>query len=348
MPVGFGLAYFLVGAVLLDVNAYKLHELASQAKEEIVPSEDNISGALGAKSRSRKTLYWVTLRRYLLWHVWGLAVMTTLIWLFASTPSPPPAISPGAAIQFRSLSSPPPPPPPRSQPSMIFLSYVVAYTGLLWHQYTKVFSGPHALTPLLVGLCVGLPVGFILHHEKPKYLYAYADIIALGAATWTAAILSLWAGKIVGSPFERTPGTPESSFHAYSAPGPDQAWSQPELQSLHDKLTGLADAERFPVDPESDFGQQAKVLLRQWRYTKLPELAARAFPDAEKLLELTEKLFQEGFIHVELVSVDHFTKHDRAMRAVSSGNNGNIRLLVGFETKFIAQNHDPLPGFYQE
>jgi hypothetical protein len=337
MPVGFGLAYFLVGAVLLDVNAYKLHALAIQGKEEIVASEDNISGALRAKSRSRKTLYWKTLSRYLLWHVWGLALMSTVIWLFSSKPIPP-KIVPGT----------PPDTTPMSQPTMVFLSYVLAYTGLLWFQYTKVFSGPHALKPLLIGISAGLTLGFILHHEQPKYVHAYSDIIALGVATWTAAILSLWAAKMVGSPVERTLGALEGSFRAYSAPGPDQAWSQPELQSLHDKLTGLSDGERFPVHPESDFGQQVKHILRQWRYTKLPELADRAFPDAEKLLELTEKLFLEGSVNVELVSVDHLIRHDRAMRAVSSEYNGSIRLLVGCETKYIPQNQDPLPGFYQE
>jgi hypothetical protein len=67
-----------------------------------------------------------------------------------------------------------------------------------------------------------------------------------------------------------------------------------------------------------------------------------------KLLELTEKLFQEGYLNVELVSVDHLIKHDRAMRAVSSENNDSIRLLVGCETKHISENHDLIPGFYQE
>jgi hypothetical protein len=340
MPVGFGLAYFLVGAVLLDTNAYKLHALAAQDKEKIVPSEDDIPRAMKAKSQARKTLYWKTLRTYLVWHVWGLASMTTVIWVFASQPVPPTLPTP--------LDQNPPPPPPPPEPTLVFLSYVVAYTGLLWFQYTKVFSGPHALKPLLVGLCVGLPVGFILHREQPQHVYPYADILALGSATWTAAILSLWAGKIVGGPVEKKLGSLDGSFHAYSAPGPDQAWSQPELQSLHDKLTGLSDGERFPVDPDSDFGQHVKVILRQWRYTKLPELADQAFPDAEKLLELTEKLFQEGSVNVELVSVDHLIKHDRAMRAVRSDNEGNIRLLVGCETKYVAQNQDPLPGFYQE
>jgi hypothetical protein len=317
-PVGFGLAYYLIGAVLLDFNAHKLHELAAQGKEEIVPSDDDISGAVMTKAHARKSLYWRTLWRYLALHIWGLAVTTTLLWVFSS----------------------------EEQATLIFLSYVGAYTGLLWYQYTKVFSGPRALKPLLIGVSVGLPLGFVLHYRLPNFVYS--EIIALGVATWTVAILSLWAGKIVGTPIERPLQTLEGSFHAYSAPGPDQAWSQPELQSLHDKLTGLEDGERFPIDPDSDFGQNVKTILRKWRYTKLPELAARAFPDAEKLLELSEKLFQEGLVTVELVSVDHLIKYDRAMRAVSSEINDRIRVFVGCETKGIYQNQDPLPWFYQE
>jgi hypothetical protein len=318
MPVGFGLAYYLIGAVLLDFNAHKLHELAGQGKEEIVLSEDDIAGAVRAKSQIRKSLYWTTLCKYLLWHVWGLAVTATLLWVFSGT----------------------------EEATEVFLGYVGAYTGLLWYQYTKVFSGPHALKPLLAGVCVGLPLGFILYHELPTFLYS--EIVALGVATWTTAILSLWAAKIVGNPVERPLGRLEGSFHAYSAPGPDQNWSQPELQSLHDKLTGLANGERFRVDPESDFGRQVKLILRQWRYTELPELATQAFPDTEKLLGLTEKLFQEESITVELVSVDHLMKHDRTMRAVSSEINQNVRLFVGCETKSVPLNCDPLPQFSQE
>jgi hypothetical protein len=318
MPIGFGLAYYLIGAVLLDFNAHKLHGLASQEREGIVSIDDDIPSAVRAKSQTRKTLYWKTLYKYLLWHVWGLAVTATLLWLFSGT----------------------------KQATIVFLSYVGAYTGLLWYQYTKVFSGPHALKPLLVGVSVGLPLGFILHHELPEFLYA--EIIALGVATWTVAILSLWAGKIVGTPFEIPLCHIEGSFHAYSAPGPNQAWSQPELQSLHDKLIGLANGERFPVDPESDFGQKVKLILREWRYTELPEIVAQAFPEAEKLLELTEKLFQERSIIVELVSNDHLMKYDRTMRAVSSEINQKIRLFVGCETKSVSRDQDPLPQFHRE
>jgi len=102
IPVGFGLAYYLIGAVLLDFNATKLHELAGTSDEDIVPSDSDIAAAAKIKLENRKTLYWKTLSRYLLWHIWGLAVTTILIWVFAK----------------------------RKEETIYFLSYVGAYTGM--------------------------------------------------------------------------------------------------------------------------------------------------------------------------------------------------------------------------
>jgi hypothetical protein len=199
---------------------------------------------------------------------------------------------------------------------------------------------------MLIGVSIGLPLGFILHHEFPHFVYT--DIIALGVATWTVAILSLWAGKIIGTPDEKRLSSIKGEFRGYSGCGPDQGWSQPELQSLHDKLSKLPRGERLVVDPKSDFGKQVSLILERCRYSKLPELASRAFPEAQKLLELANKVFDNHTVTIKLVSVDHFTKHDKAMRAVSHVVKDKVQLFVGCETKYISRNHDPLPGFYQE
>jgi hypothetical protein len=99
----------------------------------------------------------------------------------------------------------------------MFLCYVGAYTGLLWYQYTKVFSGPHALKPLLIGVSVGLPLGFILHHELPNFLYA--DIIALGAATWTWQYCLCGRGKIVGTSCRKSVRSPSRFIPCVLRPG---------------------------------------------------------------------------------------------------------------------------------
>jgi hypothetical protein len=199
---------------------------------------------------------------------------------------------------------------------------------------------------MLIGVSIGLPLGFVLHHEFPEFVYA--DIIALGAATWTVAILSLWAGKIVGKPDAKPLPTIEGHFLAFNGTGEDQKWSQPELKAFQEKLSGLPQGERLEVDPMSGFGMQIKLILEKCGYTHLSDIESRAFPEAQKHLELTGKVFDYGTITVKLVSVDHFAKYDRAMRAVSHTIDEKVELFVGCETKYISRNHDPLPGFYQE
>ncbi|TVY29101.1 hypothetical protein LHYA1_G002449 [Lachnellula hyalina] len=337
IPVGFGLAYYLIGAVLLDFNATKLHELAGTGDQEIVSSDADIANAMKMKLQNRKLLYWKTLSRYLLWHIWGLAVTSILIWLFAK----------------------------KKEESIYFLSYVGAYTdlawpkplkcillkgylyaGLLWFQYTKIFCGPHALKPLLIGVCVGLPLGFILEHEAPDF--KYSDVVALASATWTVAILSLFAGKIIGKFEDHIPLITKGSYDEYSGPGVDQSWSQPELKGFYHQLEGLPRAEKMHIEPQSASGHQVSRLLNRCGDSKLTDLAQRAFPEAEHLLRLSGKLFNEGKVKIELVSIEHFSKYDHAMRAVSHTGNTSVSLLVGCKTKCISTGRDHPPGFYQE
>lgn len=325
MPVGFGLAYYLVGAVLLDFNSNKLHELAAQVNEGIVPTDQDLAQALKQKSDNRRKVYWKTLARFLMLHVWGLAITSVLIWVFAST----------ALNEDGSVSG---------QGTIIFLSYVLAYTGLLWYQYTKVFAGSHVLRPLLVGVAVGFTLGFSLDRFVPRF--PYNNVIALGVACWIVAILSLWSGKIVG-PLEDKPRTfspTHVAYNAYSNPGPDHAWSQPELESLFKQLSDLSEKERLPVDPRSSFGSQVKSIIDMCSETELPEIAKRAFPEVSTLLKLSMQMFRENHTIVEFVSAEHFS--DPSVRAISSFENDQVRLLVACETKHVSVAGDPLHGFY--
>lgn len=70
LPVGLGLAYYLIGAVLLDFNSGKMFELAAKAKEVIVSNDGDIINAARVKSNNRRKVYWVLFGRYLLLHVW--------------------------------------------------------------------------------------------------------------------------------------------------------------------------------------------------------------------------------------------------------------------------------------
>ena len=106
MPVGFALAYYLIGAVLLDFNAAKLHTMTAKGQNILIGDISSIPYAVHREVRARRYLYWTMLGRYLLFHVWSLAVASSLLWVFDST----------------------------EESTILFISYIGAYTGLLWYQ----------------------------------------------------------------------------------------------------------------------------------------------------------------------------------------------------------------------
>ena len=102
MPVGFALAYYLIGAVLLDFNAAKLHKMTASGQNMLIGNVKSIPEAVRREVNARRTLYWTMLGRYLLLHVWSLAIASTLLWIFDST----------------------------KESTILFLSYILAYTGM--------------------------------------------------------------------------------------------------------------------------------------------------------------------------------------------------------------------------
>jgi uncharacterized membrane protein len=112
MPVGFALAYYLIGAVLLDLNAGKLHKMTARGQNMLIGDVSSIPEAVKREVHARRYLYWTMLGRYLLFHVWSLAVSSILLWVFDST----------------------------KDSTILFLAYVGAYTGLLWYQVFWILS----------------------------------------------------------------------------------------------------------------------------------------------------------------------------------------------------------------
>lgn len=102
MPVGFALAYYLIGAVLLDVNAAKLHSMTARGQNMLIGDVSSIPEAVKREVHARRYLYWTMLGRYLLFHCWSLAVASSLLWVFDST----------------------------KESTILFMAYIGAYTGM--------------------------------------------------------------------------------------------------------------------------------------------------------------------------------------------------------------------------
>lgn len=286
MAVGFGLAYYLIGAVLIDVKAQELHKIIGSQSPMAVKTAKDIRTFQKRDVRLKRQTYWRILFKFLMWHVWSLAFATSLIWTFQ------------ASVQAMAM----------------FFAYVLSYTGLIWYQYTKIFSGPHALKPLLIGIVVGLPVGIALKVCRPDFLYA--QVIGLGVATWTVAILSMWTAKIgmpkkVDSPVELG-----RTFHAYTTPWTDPEWSQQELQTFYENLSLVPQDSRLKLDPHTHPGTEVKSLMRSRRVEPRIE---EAFPNSKDLINMAIQSWESEGICLELVPLGSLGPGIRALSCTTPG-----------------------------
>ncbi|KAL4926988.1 glycosyltransferase family 4 protein [Aspergillus undulatus] len=313
MAVGFSLAYYLIGAVLIDTKAQELHDLVGSHTPVALKTAKDIRNSQKRDVRFKRKIYWKTLGKFLMWHSWGLALTAALVWTFQS----------------------------QLQAMIMFLAYVGAYTGLLWYQYTKIFTGPHALKPLLIGSCVGLPVGIALKVCLPHFMYS--QVIGLAAATWTVAFLSLIPAKMgmpkrVDSPVELG-----RTFHAYTAPWEDPDWSQQELQTFYESISLVPNETRLKLEPASHPGTEVKqMLLSRRREPRIEE----AFPHSQELVDTALKSWETGEVVLELVPLGSLgpgihalscSTKDHLKIAVAVGRGLNQRIDVSANCQIIAE-----------
>lgn len=339
LSVGFGLAYYLIGAVLLDYKAQHLHQLSEQMAPVSIESIPHIRKAKSNDMRFRRHLYWNTLCHFIGVHVWALAVTVALIWIFNSS-----------ALGIT-----------------MFLAYVGAYSGILLYQYNKIFSGPHAIMPLLSAVILGFTVGCVLRREQPQF--QYNNVIALGVATWTAAFLSFHTAKL-GLPdafdvrmwivekmqsFRRQRRLPNNSsdpvhihglpsqycvhwsrtekLHAYNGTGVDAEWSQTELQAFTDKLRAAPKEARYRVLPYGNPGDQVTAILLSCTHDSLSRLTLQAYPTLPFLVQRIVLAWQNGLIKVFIVPMQSVTDEKTDLRAISHYLDGHLVLFVASDAK---------------
>jgi hypothetical protein len=339
LSIGLGLAYYLIGAVLLDYKAQHLHQLSEQMAPVSVEDIPHIRKAKSNDMKFRRHLYWNTLCHFIGVHVWALAVSIALVWIFNSSPLG----------------------------TIMFLAYVGAYSGLLLYQYNKIFSGPHALMPLLCAVIVGLVLGSLFRKVHPNY--QYNNVIALAASTWTAALLSFRTAKL-GLPgasdirtwvteklqrFERRPKLPNDSsdsvhirglpsqyrihwssaekFHAYNGTGVEAEWSQSELQAFVDKLRAAPKEDRFRVLPYGHPGDQVTAILLSCTHDSLSRLALQAYPTMPFLVQRIVLAWQNGLIKIFIVPMQSVTEDKTDLRAISQYSDGRLALFVASDSK---------------
>lgn len=321
LPVGFGLCYYLIGAVSLDSVSQPLWTAANQKTNQPITSLKFLRQATINDAGSRRALYWKNLMKFFFLHVWGMAVTAALMWTFEES----------------------------RNATIMYLAYVGAYSGLLWYQYNKIYCGTKAAPSLMSASIIGLPIGIALHVKLPQF--AYSGVISLAIGTWIAAFHSMWIANI-GWPsffslfkFKRSSSSEEAEYgrvkdaestavtYSSSALEPYPDFSQATLSKTFESICALPSDVRFTLDPSQHPGDRImEILLFQINSMK-SDTIKHAFPSGEELLQRTAELWGRGQTVIELVSARHVLQPGQKIRTLSrkSGDLLYIFVILGLD-----------------
>lgn len=313
LPVGFGLCYYLMGAVFLDAISQPLWTRANQSTCQPINSLILLRQATIRDAQARRTLYWRSLVKFFFLHVWGIAITSTLIWVFESA---------------------------RSAAGM-YLAYVGAYTGLLWYQYNKIYCGNDGAKSLALAVIVGLPIGIALHLCLPTF--AFSGIVSLASGTWLAALHSFWLANVCWPSISSSKSTDalysKSKIDVEEAPvsyaistlEPFPELSQATLSQMFESIDALPAELRYPVDPVQYPGARVIELLRFYSKQKKSDILRGAFVSADQILQRTAELWQSGQTVVELVSARHLPGREHIFRTISQKRGDILHIVVVIE-----------------
>lgn len=193
----------------------------------------------------------------------------------------------------------------------------------------------------------------------------YCDVIALGAACWTAAFLTIYYARIKTHSEYKTSKNKFSTkssytkpdrdgvFHAFTNPGKDPLLSQVELSVVFQNLQALREEERYQVDPQTHPGLEIKsVLLHALGNCREPksslsQFCLEAFPEAAELLELAVFALENGSIIVDCIPMAAMTEAFCDVKAITHESGGTLKVIVGCEMMSVHDQQTSISNFCQ-
>jgi hypothetical protein len=315
LATGFGLGYYLLGAVILDAVSQPLWTMANKTTSRAIASLESLREAKLDNVRARRSLYWKSFAKFFFLHIWGAAVSLALMWAFEAT----------------------------SDATVMYLAYVGSYTGLLWYQYNKIFTGVHAVKPLALGTVIGFVLGILLHVYVPSF--AYSSVICLASGTWTAALVSLFVidiwlplWKIKMNDTKQT-ADDVPPFYTCSALDPCPDLSQTTLSQIFDSIAFLPPGVRYKVEPSKHPGVEVMQILRSQSSSEKSRRVEAAFRLAGGLVNLSAELWEKGETTIELVSAGHLLQNEQKIRAITRSTYGRLHIFVVIGSDLVGNEH---------
>ncbi|KAK5150465.1 hypothetical protein LTS14_010155 [Recurvomyces mirabilis] len=313
LAVGFGLTYYLLAAVCLDSVAQPLWAIANKKTDQPIDSLRFLEDAARHDARARRKLYWGNLAKFFFTHVWGICITCVLMWTFEGS----------------------------KDATIMYLAYLGAYTGLLWYQYNRIYTGSLAMVDLLIAASLGLLLGPLLRTYHPYF--QWSSVIALTVSTWTAAALSIRTADI-GWP------RPSTKFKHASTEVKPAIYSCASISSCpsHTVLSGTFEAccsvpfeEQYRIEPTTYPGTGVmNILTSKDISTKFEPLCAQSVA-SENLLAHVATLWAQGNIIVDIVSPHEVLKEGQEMRSISRtlGDKLHVFVFVSSPTQGQADVH---------
>lgn len=301
LPVGFALVYYLISAICLDAVAQPLWPVANTLDPIQISSLQSLEEIKSQHRAARRKAYWSNLAKFLLMHIWAMSVTTALLWTFSNN----------------------------RDATIMYLGYMGAYTGLLWYQYSRIFTGTSALPCLVIAASAGLIVGPVLHHFEPSFFMT--GVVALAVSTWTTAVLCLGCAG-VGWPLRRRQKwillKDPALYNSGSALGLHVNHSQTVIASTFNRLKLLPEVEKMRLAEDTQPGSIVLSILRAAQGRNQGELIAAALPHAQSLIAQTIRMWEDGELTIELVSHKGTTTQNRKMQFVSQYVNDRLHVYV--------------------
>lgn len=307
LSVGFGLAYYLVGAVALDSVALPLWAAANKKAPRPITDLKSLEQVEIDDARAKRRLYWKSLGSFVLLHIWGIAFTSALMWAFSTSP----------------------------KPVIMYFAYITAYSGLLWYQFNRIFTGPSALKDLIVGIVIAFPLGILLHHFFPTF--TYSSVISLGTGTWIVGVLSLFTSNIGTPKFRHKNGKSvlprPPIFHAHGFLGHRSGLSQATLAEIFNSIDGLPTELHYRLDPVNHPGLEVMDNLLSRSKLQNSSYVRDAFKSAEPMVRRIADFWESGSTVVDLVPTRHLIRSEQKLRSISKtmGTNLHIFVFVGLD-----------------
>jgi len=325
LGVGWGLCYYLVGALMLDIVSQPLWTLANEKSKTRITSLKSLDEAVAHDAAARRRLYGENFVKFFFLHLWAVAVFACLMWIFQDS----------------------------RDNTIMFLSYIGAYSGLLFYQYNKVFLGFEGEKPLAVAVLVGFPAGFALHTFMP--LFPYSGVISLSSGTWTAGIVSLFMAKLgwptwpswieeVVKRRERPRGggggsgngsggndravAPKSCSYSVRTLEPYPDLSEVIVGKMFEAAWRLRPGKRCLLDPCQYPGIEIARILAESTSPRALAALGNALPSAAQLVWLAFVGWQQRKTTVELIASTDLPPSDAKIRAITRESGERLHIFV--------------------